>query len=124
MQDFVKIKIVSVFLILCCGSLVSAQSSPIGISITQVSSYVFAPFSDPFPQIRQQISPIIKAKPFPELSAALHQPQPQSQPGVYNYHHLAFFCKIEVQLEKASKFPVKFRLGDVNYVDRLEGKGF
>ena len=41
----------------------------------------------------------------------------------YSYDDLAFFCKIEVQLENAVKFPVKFRLGSVDYVDYLEGKG-
>ena len=45
------------------------------------------------------------------------------QPTIYSFDHLALFCKIEVQLEKAVKFPVKFRLGDVQYVDKLEGKG-
>ncbi|MFN7118231.1 MAG: hypothetical protein ACK4TA_15630 [Saprospiraceae bacterium] len=45
-----------------------------------------------------------------------------SVPIVYSYHNLAFFCKVEVKLEKAVKLPVKFRLGDVEYVDRLEGK--
>ena len=44
------------------------------------------------------------------------------QPKIYDYHNLALFCKLEVQLEKATKFPVKFRLGDVEYVDQLEGK--
>ncbi len=43
-------------------------------------------------------------------------------PKIYTFNNLAFFCKVEVKLEKATKFPVKFRLGDVNYVDRLEGK--
>ena len=46
----------------------------------------------------------------------------QAFPKVYNYHKLAFFCKVEVDIEKATKFPVKFRLGDVDYVDKLEGK--
>ncbi len=36
--------------------------------------------------------------------------------------HLAFFCRLELKIEKTTKFPVKFRLGDVEYVDRLEGK--
>lgn len=66
---------------------------------------------------------VLKIKPdsgFIELS-------PQNQnfktfPKIYNYHNLAFFCKVEVKLEKATKFPVKFRLGDVDYVDQLEGK--
>jgi len=46
----------------------------------------------------------------------------QAFPKIYNYHNLAFFCKVEVKLEEAVRFPVKFRLGDVNYVDQLEGK--
>jgi hypothetical protein len=43
-------------------------------------------------------------------------------PKIYAFKNLAFFCKVEVKLEKAARFPVKFRLGDVNYVDQLEGK--
>jgi len=43
-------------------------------------------------------------------------------PLAYAYKDLAFFCKIEVQLERAVKLPVKFRLGSVDYVDYLEGK--
>ena len=45
-----------------------------------------------------------------------------SVPNVYSYHDLAFFCKMEVKIEKAARFPVKLRLGDVNYVNLLEGK--
>lgn len=48
--------------------------------------------------------------------------QQQPNPAAYAYKDLAFFCKIEVQLEKAVKLPVKFRLGSVDYVDYLEGK--
>ena len=43
-------------------------------------------------------------------------------PKAYCYSDLAFFCKVEVELEKVSKLPIKFRLGDVRYVDYLEGK--
>ncbi len=35
---------------------------------------------------------------------------------------LAFFCKIEVQLENSSNLPVRFRLGEVQAVDKKEGK--
>ena len=48
---------------------------------------------------------------------------PEFLHSCYAYKDLAFFCKIEVQLENAVKFPVKFRLGSVDYVDYLEGKG-
>ena len=43
-------------------------------------------------------------------------------PACYRYEDLALFCRIEVQLEKAAKLPVRFRLGSVDYVDYLEGK--
>ncbi len=40
----------------------------------------------------------------------------------FNHNTMPFFCKIEYQMEQAARFPVKFRLGDVQYVDMLEGK--
>lgn len=45
-----------------------------------------------------------------------------AMPAAYSYEKLGAFCKIEVQLEKAARMPVKFRLGEVQYVERLEGK--
>lgn len=38
------------------------------------------------------------------------------------WKELGFFCKMEIKMEQKSRFPVKFRLGTVDYVDRLEGK--
>ncbi len=40
----------------------------------------------------------------------------------YYTHNLAFFCKKELQLEKITKVPFRFRLGNIDYVDYLEGK--
>ncbi|HEX8460965.1 MAG TPA: hypothetical protein VF623_06030, partial [Segetibacter sp.] len=42
--------------------------------------------------------------------------------SLYYTNTLGFFCKKELQLEKALKFPVKFRLGSVAYTDQMEGK--
>ncbi len=42
-----------------------------------------------------------------------------------NYYtsNFGFFCKKELQFEKATKIPFKFRLGSVQQCDWLEGKG-
>jgi len=43
-------------------------------------------------------------------------------PSSFYTSTLGFFCRKELQLEKALKFPVKFRLGSVAYTDKMEGK--
>jgi hypothetical protein len=36
----------------------------------------------------------------------------------------AFFCRIENAIARSSRINLKFRLGSVQYVDALEGKGY
>lgn len=35
---------------------------------------------------------------------------------------LALFCRLEFYLEKSVRFPIKIRLGEVQYVEQMEGK--
>lgn len=64
-----------------------------------------------------QARPISLLKPAPiELTSS-------PLPSPWAYQHLGMFCKLDVQLERRAKFPVLFRLGDVQQVDAWEGKG-
>ena len=48
--------------------------------------------------------------------------EPNKIPLVFSVETLPFFCKIEYKMGFNKKLPLKFRLGDVQYVDELEGK--
>jgi hypothetical protein len=44
-------------------------------------------------------------------------------PANFYTQNFGFFCKKELQLQKAIKVPFVFRLGSVEMCDKLEGKG-
>ncbi|MFZ1371427.1 MAG: hypothetical protein WAR78_13650 [Ferruginibacter sp.] len=56
--------------------------------------------------------PVFLAKP---TAASVISPDHYTQ-------HFGFFCKKELQFEKASKIPLRFRLGSLPYNDYLEQK--
>ncbi len=47
----------------------------------------------------------------------------QLLPNEFYTRHLAFFCRKELQLEKVTNVPIRFRLGSLDYTNMLEGKG-
>lgn len=59
---------------------------------------------------------------FQEKLDSLKQRPVKILPSDHYVKGLGFFCKKELQLEKATKIPFRFRLGSMEYTDQLEGK--
>ncbi len=65
---------------------------------------------------------VVKKEGRPDLLISSSLPEVNKVPSIYRFDELGLFCKFEVQIEKATRFPVKIRLGEVEAVDRKEGK--
>jgi hypothetical protein len=71
------------------------------------------------------ITPLARAYPGIGLLQlnAFGQPGPLRLDAPWSYQRLGLFCKLDVQLERGLRLPVLFRLGDVQRVEAMEGKG-
>lgn len=104
-------------LLLCCPALAHAQlpaRNPLLDGCEPVTLLAFRPFA---PVQIPAGAPVLDRVAFLNMATATAAGWLPNASG-----ESAFFCRLEVQIERKTRFPVRFRLGDVNYVDYLEGK--
>ena len=81
-----------------------------------------------YPVVRS--SGIYKVGTIPTFSRPVNLPAPislnaipvKTLPQNFYISQIGFFCTKELQVEKLTKIPFRFRLGSVQYTDALEGK--
>lgn len=111
------IKIVLTALLLpILSNLMTAQS--VGLSMDKLKTPTFTVGIPP--QYRTAFFKKITLK--TTVNQAVSTQKPIAVPSIFSVEALPFFCKIEYKMGLNHKLPVKFRLGDVQYVDQLEGK--
>ena len=67
--------------------------------------------------------PISHTNAEPQSLAMFPYTLPEPVSSDFYSKNLGFFCRQEWKVEKAIAFPLRFRLGSVAEVDRMEGKG-
>jgi hypothetical protein len=121
-QRFYKIIVVLGFLLACTAAAAQNQSASLSflavkpIMISPVSLY---PAPKDFSKTGFHIARTVEARMPVVFSKRI--PVPTIDVDFYT-RHFGFFCKKELQFEKTTKVPLRFRLGSLDYCNYLESK--
>lgn len=104
-----------ILLFMCCGYLAArGQTMPRLLQESGMRTTAALSFIEKYkPADAAQGVP---AEPKILLSPVMHLPED------YYFRHCGYFCRLEIRAQKKLGIPLTFRLGDLQYVDRLEGK--
>ena len=102
------------------GSAQSSWSRLQGRNLVELRQALTAPPTLPVSYARILPAAIRKSGAEPSATTPVMAVAPV--PAAWRYRDLAPFCKLEVKMEKALNLPIKVRLGEVQAVERKEGK--
>ena len=117
------------FLVVCISILTSsvwAQDIPVGM-LKSSGLGVGAPLVAPISLLKLEggvpgVREVLGTAPSAPLSMAQMINGGERYGGAYYIGGLGFFCKRELEIEKATHLPLRFRLGSLAENNRLEGK--
>jgi hypothetical protein len=120
---------VLLFALICFLAVNSLRAQQLGTPFPPFKTMAFKDFTAP--NLQLDVAPVMMKTPIfsPHWQATPFNSQTAGEvlsvmAALNNFANspTPFFCRIEENIEKSARFPVRVRLGDVNYVDRLEQK--
>lgn len=90
------------------------------LSVHSLSGQIKVPTASE--KVRFEIKPLLLTHKSQKIVEIEEQPRFAFVKKDHQYENFAIFCKLEHKLQLKARIPIKFRLGTLDYVNKLEGK--